>query len=73
MNKELTPKQQDDIICKQPLSEMGRWRFFLFMLGRAGAHEIFCRVVGRAYERSFINSTQLHELHGIWNRMTGRE
>lgn len=34
-----------------------------------GATRLFSRVVNRAYERSFINSTQLHEIHAIWNRM----
>ena len=51
------------------MREMKLWKFALFMLARNPANEIFHRVIGRAYERGFINSTQLHEIAGIWNRM----
>jgi hypothetical protein len=33
------------------------------------ASRMFSRVLSRAYERSFISSTQYHELHAIWDRM----
>ena len=54
---------------RKPLSDMKWWRFALVQLCRKPLNEIFSRVIGRAYERGFINSVQMHEIHGIWNRM----
>ena len=40
----------------------------MFMFAKP-ASRLFSRVIGRAHERGFINSEQLHDIHGIWNRL----
>lgn len=58
-----------DQLDRLPRRNMGLWKFALLMLARRPANEMFHRALGRAYERGFINSTQLHDICGIWNRM----
>lgn len=51
------------------IRSMNWWRFALLMIARKPANEMFHVVIGRACERGMINSHQMHEVCGIWNRM----
>ncbi len=58
------------IIDTKPLhAEFGWLSFALIMLTRRPANRLFSIVICRAHERGIINSVQLHEILGIWNRM----
>lgn len=61
----LTDNEGDTALGKR----MGLWELVVCFVFIKPASRMFSRVISRAYERSFISSTQLHELHAIWDRM----
>lgn len=54
---------------QNPLEDMSGWDFWVLMLARKQATQMFYRILKRAFDRGVIDGAQGKEIAGIWNRM----